>query len=216
MTSRPNPRRALFGAAGLALLGAVLVAGGRVASFLPTGSLVGTLGNDYLLVAALGGGSLLAATVVAARGDTVVQSEMPDPEDGVTVPAPGDGLARTLDRRRLAVPLLARRTRRSVRDRLRESAVEAVVRVEGCTEREARERVRSGNWTDDPDAAAFLEDGGGFPSPGAYGRALAAGDPWFAYGARRTADAVAALAGTTPGGPPTVGEGDDGQEVVSG
>ena len=209
MTPRPNPRRALFGVAGLALISVVLVAGGRVASAVPTGRLVRTFGNDYLLAAVLGGVALLVASVVTARGDTVVQSEMPDPEDGVSVPSPGDGLARTLDRRRLAVPLLARRTRRSVRERLRESAVAALVRAENCTERAARERIRSGRWTDDPDAAAFLADSGGLPPLGAYRRAFAAGDPWFVHGARRTADAIVRLTGDASGGTP-FGDGTEG------
>lgn len=205
MNARLNPRRTVLGAAGVTLLGGVLLAGDRVASALRVGDLVGLFGNDYLLVAALGGVSLLLAAVVAERGDTVVQSEMPDPEDGVSVPTPGDGLTATLDGWRIAVPLLSRGTRASVRDRLRESAVEAVVRTEGCTEREARERVASGRWTDDPDAAAFLARGRG-PSLGAYRRALAGGDPWFTHGARRTADAVVALSGTTLRGDVVEGE----------
>lgn len=209
MTPRPNPRRALFGIAGLALLLMVLVAAGRVESAIPTGRLVRTLGNDYLLAAALGGVALLVASVVTARGDTVVQSEMPDPEEGVSVPSPGDGLAATLDRPRLAVPLLAHGARSSVRERLRESAVEALVRAENCTERAARERIRSGRWTDDPDAAAFLSDSGGLPPLGAYRRAFAAGDPWFVHGARRTADAIVRLAGDTSEGAPS-GDGPEG------
>lgn len=195
MNLRLDPRRTVLGAAGLALLGGVVLAGERVASTLPVSDLVGLLGNDYLLVAALGGLSLLVAVVVAQRGDTVVQSEMPDPEDGVSVPAPGDELTATLDSWLLVVPLLARETRASVRSRLREAAVETVVRAADCTEREAEERVRSGRWTDDPDAASFLATGGG-PSLGGYRRALAGGDPWFAHGARRTADAVVELSGT--------------------
>lgn len=207
MTGRPDARRALLGAAGLGLLGAVLLAGGRVASTLPVADLLGTFGNDYLVVAALGGVTLLVAVTIAARGDGVVQSEMPTPEEGVTVPTPGDGLAATLDHPRLAVPLLASGAREAVRERLRGSAVRALVHAEGYTEQEARERVASGRWTDDPDAAAFLAEGRRLPPLGAYRRALASGDPWFAHGARRTADAVAGVVGPTDDDGPT-GSGD--------
>lgn len=194
MNARPGLRRAALGAAGLSLLGGVLLAGDRVASTVPVDDLVGLFGNDYLLVAALGAVALLVAAVVVERGDTVVQSEMPDPEAGVSVPTPGDDLAATLDSWLLAVPLFGSETRASVRSRLRESAVETVARAEGCTEREARERVESGRWTDDPDAAAFLarEER---PSLGGYRRALAGGEPWFTHGARRTARAVVARSG---------------------
>ena len=201
-TPRPGSRRTLLGAVGLGLLGTVLLAGDRVASTLPLDGLLEAVGHDYWLAAALGGVAFLIAAIVAGRGDAVVLSEMPDPEEGVTVAAPGDELAATLDRPSLAVPLLATDTRASVRERLRESAVRALVHAEGHTEREARERVGSGRWTDDPDAAAFLAADRRFPPPGAYRRALAAGDPWFAHGARRTADAVAGLAEVTPEGAP--------------
>lgn len=199
MNARPGVRRATLGAAGVFLLGGVLLAGDRVASTVPVEDLVGLFGNDYLLVAALGGVALLIAAVVVERGKTVVQSEMPDPEAGVSVPTPGDDLAATLDSWLLAVPLFGSETRASVRSRLREAAVETVSRAEGCTEREASDRIDAGRWTDDPDAAAFLAGGTG-PSLGGYRRALAGGEPWFTHGARRTARAIVTRSGTAPDG----------------
>jgi hypothetical protein len=48
------------------------------------------------------------------------------------------------------------RNRERVRDRLTETAVEILVRYDGDTPEQARERLQTGSWTDDPPAAAFF------------------------------------------------------------
>jgi hypothetical protein len=50
-----------------------------------------------------------------------------------------------------------------VRDRLRETVVDAVVRFGGVSRSTARERVDEGTWTDDPAAADLFDDGTGRP-----------------------------------------------------
>jgi len=70
-----------------------------------------------------------------------------------------------------------------------EGAVRAVRTGRGIGAERAREAVRSGEWTDDPVAAAFLAEGGNYPLPERlYGRL----DPGGAYQHRveRTLDVI--------------------------
>ena len=188
-----NYRRALLGVAGVMLVSLALVASGLVSTLVPSGPLVSLLGNDYALVALLGLVGLLVAAVVAQRGDAVDQTRMPDPESATAVLAPGDEFAATLGRWQLVVPFAGRELKETVRDRLRDAAVRTVRRTGNCDADAARERVADGTWTDDRHASAFLADGAR-PSLGARLEAALHGDPWFVYGARRTAAAVADLA----------------------
>ncbi|ELY71407.1 hypothetical protein C489_00526 [Natrinema versiforme JCM 10478] len=81
---------------------------------------------------------------------------------------------------------------RDVRRRLVEGAVRVVVTKRGLAADAAREAVRSGTWTDDPVAAAFLADGGRQPLGE---RLRAAVDPGAAYQrrVRRTLAAIEAV-----------------------
>ncbi|WP_436925499.1 DUF7269 family protein [Halosimplex amylolyticum] len=185
-----NRRRLALGVPGVALVALALVGTGLVGGLVPAEAAVAVLGTDYVFVALIGGGSLAVAAAVLVDGDEVDQARMPDPESATAVPAPGDDLADRLDSWRVAVPVLGRRVRRDVRDRLREDAVTAVRRARNCDEAAARERVDSGAWTSDSRAAAFLAS----DRSASLGDALAAtlrGETPFVAGARRTADAVA-------------------------
>ncbi len=81
-------RRILFGLSG-AIAVVMAIAGGPGA--LPVRALLSFLGNEYLLVVAIGGFGLLLAIPVLASGrdGNLVQAEMPAPEEPVTVPSAG-------------------------------------------------------------------------------------------------------------------------------
>jgi len=187
-----NRRRLLLGAAGVGLVLLSVAGTSLVAGLFPSGTALSVLGNDYALVAVFGVAALLAAAVVVARGGSVDQTRMPDPESATAVPAPGDPLAETLSDWRFAVPFAGRDLQSRVRERLRDGAVEAVRGTLNCDDAGARERVARGTWTDDPHAAALLADD---RSPSVRARLTATfhGDSWFVYAARRTAGAVADL-----------------------
>ncbi|MFC4436553.1 MULTISPECIES: DUF7269 family protein [Natrialbaceae] len=78
---------------------------------------------------------------------------------------------------------------RDARARLREGAVRVIRTRRGLAAETARERVRSGEWTDDPVAAAFLAEDRLHPLPE---RLRGAVDPGTAYyrRVRRTLDAI--------------------------
>ncbi|MFH5798106.1 hypothetical protein [Haladaptatus sp. CMAA 1911] len=130
--------------------------------------------------------------VVQARRHTDVEGAgTGDPETNVTLPVPGqefDDRLRTVHsgprRRRF-------RSRKAVRERLEEALVEAIVQREGCSDDGARTRIETGEWTDDPEAAAFVA---GHPSPRRswrqWFRQSFGSETAFQYRARKTADAV--------------------------
>ncbi|WP_227375867.1 DUF7269 family protein [Haladaptatus halobius] len=114
-----------------------------------------------------------------------------DPETNVTHPTPG----REFDERLRTVHSGSRSQRFQSRKRLREhlerSLLEAIVQREGCSEDDAKARMETGDWTDDPYAAAFL---GGPSAPRRswreWLRRSLGGETTFQRRARRTADAV--------------------------
>ncbi|WP_415379366.1 hypothetical protein [Halosimplex sp. TS25] len=185
-----NRRRLALGVPGVALVALALVGTGLVGGFVTAEAAVAVLGTDYFFVALIGAGSLAVAAAVLVDGDEVDQTRMPDPESVTAVPAPGDDLGDRLDGWRVAVPVLGRRVRRDVRERLREDAITAVRRARNCDETAAVERVDNGEWTSDSRAAAFLASDRR-ASPGDVLAAVLRGETPFSDGARRTADAVA-------------------------
>ncbi|WP_267642766.1 DUF7269 family protein [Haloarchaeobius amylolyticus] len=94
-----------------------------------------------------------------------VQAETPDPEQSQELPTPGDEFDDLLreaggDRRRMD-------SREQVATRLERAAIATIARTQSCSLSEARRRVESGEWTDDPYAAAFFTgelEGGSFLS----------------------------------------------------
>lgn len=113
--------------------------------------------NDYLFVVPLG---LAAATVVlgtlghrSIRG--IDQAAPPDPERVPTADAPGAEFDRLVRGGWRTAPAALRR-RDGLYDRLREAALQTVIRAEGCSRDAALRRIEAGTWTDDPVAAAFL------------------------------------------------------------
>lgn len=184
-------RRVLFGLSGAVAL-VLAVAGG--AGALPIRTLVAALGNDYLLVVAIGGIGLLVAIPVLASGrdGNLAQAEVPAPEEPVTVQPAGDDFDETVGSWRYRLPLAGRNRRRAVRERLRTAAVETVMRAENCSRADARRLVDSGEWTDDRAVAAYL---GGSDAPnaavGTRASTFLRGRTWHEHCARRAAAEVA-------------------------
>ena len=186
-----NGRRVMLGLVGVLAL-VFAVAGG--ANAIPINSLVATLGNDYLLVVAIGALGLLVAIPVlgSGRDGNLVQADMPTPEEPVTVPPAGNDFDETIGSWSFRLPFVGRKHRRSVEKRLRAAAVETVMRAENCTRKDARQLVESGEWTDDPAVAAYL-GGSNVSGVGTGSRVstVLTGRSWYQRCARRTATEIA-------------------------
>lgn len=132
---------------------------------LPVAAAVDALGSDYVVVAVVGvaavGLSVVLVAVQAARG--IDESRPPVVESVETAPHPGRELDRSFG------GLSGLTSTGAARARLRDVAVTAVMRAEGCPRSTAERRVQEGVWTDDRVAAAFVAgaDGGVGDSGGA-------------------------------------------------
>lgn len=184
-----NSRRAASAAGGILALVFALALGGGPASA-PVRSLVDILGNDYFVVAMFASvGLLVAASVLySGREATLQQAETPTPERPVTAPAAGDAVDSALASRTALLPVVGADRRERLRRRLRDAAVETSVRFGERSREAAVERIETGDWTDDPEAAAFLA--GRSPGFEARVRALLRAEPWARRGARRAVTAV--------------------------
>jgi hypothetical protein len=193
-------RRVLSGLLGLAVLavGLTMAGEGPLRDAVQRG--VELAGNDYLLLAALGGvGLLLAgAMLVSGRSGNLEQTEMPDPERPVDVPTPGDEFDAQIRRTRFKLPVVGRSVRRDVERRLRTAAVDATLYTAGCSRVEAERRVENGSWTDDTAAAAFLSADTAARSPVRHVTPLFDGETLSQRRARRTVAEIATR--TRPGG----------------
>ncbi|SFR92544.1 conserved repeat domain-containing protein [Halomicrobium zhouii] len=129
-----------------------------------------------------------------------------DPELSADVESPGADLGAVLDAFDADGYRYAQGGRR--RSQLRRVAVEALTRSDDCSEAEARERIATGTWTDDPVAAAFLadDDGDDVPRLSQLGsrlrshlRSRLTAESAYQRRIRRTIDAIAAVAGISSG-----------------
>jgi hypothetical protein len=162
-----------------------------LASLVSMDWLVSRLGHDYLVVALVGIVALgLALLVVLAR--TLDGFDGADPPSTESVPAgrpAGEEIDRVIERGLDPAEHLTGGQRTAVRARLRRTAVETVMRVDGCSSAAATASVSAGEWTDDGTAAAFLADDGA----GEFGRRLRDALPGGSRFQRRTARAVTAI-----------------------
>jgi len=151
-------RRVLAALGGAAVVLGLLSTAGS--SLVPVAAAARALGNDYLLLAAIGGIAALAAIAATASGraERMNQASTPDPEGPVTVPPAGGTLDESLSSWQLRLPVLGAGQRETVRDRLRAAAVGTVRRSEGCSRTEAAAKVADGEWTDDDHVARFLAE----------------------------------------------------------
>lgn len=114
-------------------------------------------------------------------------------------PAPGDEVDEMIDR--LTVLRSSKRDREQIRDRLRTAATTLIRQREHCSTEAARERVESGDWTDDRLAAVFLAEGTvGQPPLSETVRNVVSGEPLIRERARRTVDELARMAYMTDDG----------------
>ncbi|UPM41713.1 DUF7269 family protein [Halocatena salina] len=143
--------RVLLGMGALAVLaGLVAVVEPTVLSMIPSGSsvLVSVIGVVSLVEAARAGYSRYSRAVDAPS--------LPEPERRLVSSRPKSNvdLRPSVGGRRYRHAVAVEQDR--IRDRLRETAVAVLVRCDGDTPERARERLRTGAWTDDPSAAAFF------------------------------------------------------------
>lgn len=139
-------------------LGVAVAAVGLAAVVQP--SLLGRLPAADPLVGVLGLVALAFALATAGGSRRVQRRQAPDPEPEAlpTVAPPGDDLDRLL----AAADSGGARgddRRHRLRRQLRDAAVRAVQRREGCDVETARAAVEEGTWTDDPVAASYFTDG---------------------------------------------------------
>lgn len=118
--------------------------------------------------------------------------EVADPEDRYAAPVPGAGFDETLATAS-GTSFRAANTRDAVRDRLQGTALEVVAAARGVDEEAAADLLATGDWTDDPVAAAFL-GGGDYPLR-TFVDALVRRESRFVLGARRTVAELARLQG---------------------
>jgi hypothetical protein len=188
-----NWRRVVVGTLGVvALAVGVTVAGDGPVSTV-VGDVVETLGNDYLLLAAIAGlgVAVAAAMLISGRSTNLDRTTMPDPERPTAAPVPGDDFDDMVGRLRFTLPLVGRSTRRTVRERLRTAATDAVRHSERCSRAEAARRVAAGTWTDDSAASAFLSEGQSYGSVPAHVTAFVDGETLGQRRVRRTVDEIA-------------------------
>lgn len=192
-----NYRRLVSGGVGLTALALGLTLSGDGTGGL-VDKLVSTLGNDYLFLAVVAGGSLLvaAAMFVSGRASNLDQARMPDAERPISVPAPGSNFDKRVEGLRFSLPLVGRGHREAVRSRLRSAAAEAVVQRANCSRDEADRRVALGEWTTDGDAAAFLAEANDVTGETGHLAALISGSTRRRHRVRRTIDAIDELTPT--------------------
>ncbi|MFW5934629.1 MAG: DUF7269 family protein [Halolamina sp.] len=146
----------------LAALGAVAVLVGLFVSFQQEFAGLIPASWVFVLLIAVAAGVQSLTTALARRRTPLQGAETGDPERRYEAPAPDDDLRETL---RFARRSSRRgdRPRKQLRDRIASVAVAAVADAEDCSEAEAREKLETGEWTDDPVAAWFLGEEVGLP-----------------------------------------------------
>lgn len=180
----------------LAVVVGVMAINPALAAAIPVDTAVEILGNDYLFIAVFGIlALLLTVAVIGGRAVSGLnQATPPRPETVQPSPRFGSDFEKTVENEVGPTSYLFSDRREHLRDRLRESAIQATIEDTGCSRSDAHERVENGTWTDDPDAGAFLSPD---RSPPVGSRVAAAlhGNAWFQRGARRTAQEVVRTAG---------------------
>lgn len=176
----------LLFALGIAIL---LVRG--LANLISVDGLVQQLGHDYLLVAAVGFVALfLALLVILARSLYGFEQATPPTAESVPTGQPlGAQIDHVIEQGLHPYEHVTGTPRAAVRDRLRQTAIETVRRVDGCSAAAATAAVSAGEWTDDQTAATFLADEG----PGPLGERLRDALPRGSQFQQRTDRAVTAI-----------------------
>lgn len=162
-----------------------------VVSILDRG-IAGLFDLDYLFVTLVGVLSSTAGLYYLNRRRSASRETagFDAPERRYRVAVPGDDLDEQFE----TISMQPRRwdSRRGVRERLRETAIRALVVHAGYDPATARDAVESGEWTDDPAAASFLADNSQYP-PRLRLKALFGRIDLSTVGARRTVEAISAV-----------------------
>ncbi|WP_224332626.1 DUF7269 family protein [Haloprofundus halobius] len=147
---------------------------------------------DYLVVTLVGVLALVQGVRygLSRRKTQFRATTTDDPELRYRVPTPGDDL----DIEFVGDRSLGRAHRREqLRNRLHEAALETLTGYGGLTRDEAAARLDDGTWTDDPVAAAALQDAPPRPSLASRLRALFRTESSFARSARHVIDELDAI-----------------------
>jgi hypothetical protein len=164
-------------------------------------SVASAVGVDYAAVIVVGLLALVQGVRVARarRASEIQGAETPDVETVETMPTPGDDFDRRIAEWRSGSRRTRIRERTDLRDVLEDAATTAVADRENCSREAAAERIESGTWTDDPHAASLL-GGPGTANPPIFDRIrlAASTESAYQYKVRRTADAIARVAGVVP------------------
>lgn len=191
--------RIALGLVGVAVcsLAVLVVAVPVLSDAVPADALVGAVGNDYFLAAAVGVvAAVLVVAVVALRGlDGIDQATMPEPETVQHAEYPGVRFDRTVSERIRLLPGRTTEEERRLRERVRRAAERAVMRRNNVSRERAVAAVENGEWTDDPAAAAFVSEERRPPLRTRFA-ALLSRRSWHQLGARRAAEEVYRLSGT--------------------
>ncbi|MFD1588843.1 hypothetical protein ACFR9U_17840 [Halorientalis brevis] len=149
----------------LFVLGIAMLLVRGIANLVSVDWLVDQLGHDYLVIAGFGLVALfLALLVILARSLYGFEQATPPTAESVPTGVPlGAQIDHVVEQGLHPYEHVTGRSRATVRDRLRQTAIETVRRVDGCSSAAARAAVSAGEWTDDQAAAAFLADEG--PAP---------------------------------------------------
>lgn len=111
----------------------------------------------FVLLIAVAAGVQSVTTALSRRRTPIRETDTGDPERRYEAPTPGDDIRETLRYARRS-SRRGDRPREQLRERIATVAAAAVADAEDCSESAARERVRTGEWTEDPVAAWFLSD----------------------------------------------------------
>ncbi|MFB6235323.1 MAG: hypothetical protein ABEH81_15545 [Halopenitus sp.] len=168
----------------LAVLGAGTVVAGFVVLF--ERGLAGFFDFSYAFVTLVGALAVLQGLryALGRRKAEMESVDLGEPERRYAVDVPGDGLDERI-RRSSGRTRGANRARERIRTRLRDVATAELVAKGDYTPAEADEAVRTGTWTDDAAAAAFLSETVPMPLREVL-RARLSGQSSFRFGLSRT------------------------------
>ncbi len=167
----------------LLAVGFASTAAGATLVFTPLSVSGSGLGVVVLVGSALLAGGVGGLAAIDRSSTTVADGSLPDPSDRGR-PVPGD----EIDRELADLSTRDEETRETLRARIEAVGVGCLADRLDCSRSEARERLRSGDWTDDDAARAFFEERP--PSRRDRLRTLLRGEPTFS---RRARAALAAL-----------------------
>lgn len=101
-------------------------------------------------------GILLLDSVQLRRNAEIEHTELPEVEDRGSFPKPGAEANLEMGVDLQGPPPRSRSGRNTLKPRIREMAIDVLVRQANCTPSEAEELLDSGGWTDDPWAAGYF------------------------------------------------------------